>query len=534
MQPIMDNTVDHTTAPQPAEKPPTPEADLTGRTLGDYQVLRRLGQGGMGQVYLAEQVSLRRKVALKLLKSELASNPTSLARFKKEAEAVAQATHANIVQIYAIGEADGIPFMALEYVDGRNLRDFLEKKGTLDLRIALNIMRQVAEALKRASALGIVHRDIKPENILLTDRDEVKVADFGLMRFREATVATLRLTQSGDTLGTPLYMSPEQVEGREIDHRTDIYSFGVTCWHMMAGEPPFTGTTPYEVAFKHVQEEPRPLASLRPDLPAELCLIIHQMMAKDPADRFQTASELLDEICRLQQGETPLARPYRRRSHRQGWLFAASLLLAVLAGAGFAWYRQKAAAQVPVNPGPAATNPADVEVEGILPSQKREQALRAAVEEYLNPQGKTVADTDTGFRLCRDLGICYLDLGRLDEAEKHFERLEKITATPSYQLLGKLGLAIVLALKDKPEESNERFKLLDKQQLFSRLVSFWSDERKGPARKIDAPPALQPWAPPALRYWVVQALRYNQKNGLPDKLVPEMLLKLRDRKPMAP
>src|SRR5262249_18263134 len=153
--------------------------DLTGRVLGDYQVLRRLGQGGMGSVYLAEQVYLKRKVALKVLRAELAANPTALQRFKAEAEAVAGAPHANIVQVYAIGDFEGLPFMALEYVEGRNLREFVARKGSPDVLLALSIMRQVAAALQRAGELGIVHRDIKPENILLTRKGEVKVADFG-------------------------------------------------------------------------------------------------------------------------------------------------------------------------------------------------------------------------------------------------------------------------------------------------------------------------------------------------------------------
>ena len=162
---------------------PSPNApDLTGRTLGEFQILRRLGQGGMGQVYLAEQVSLKRKVALKILRSDLAANPTSLQRFRSEAAAIARATHANIVQVYDIRESDGIYFMALEYVEGRNLSEYLAKKGPPDLLLALSIMRQVASALQRASELGIIHRDIKPENILLTRKGEVKIADFGLSR----------------------------------------------------------------------------------------------------------------------------------------------------------------------------------------------------------------------------------------------------------------------------------------------------------------------------------------------------------------
>src|SRR2546423_4754573 len=256
----------------------SPDIDLTGTRLDDYQILRRLGQGGMGQVYLAEQISLKRKVALKLLRADLAANPTSLARFKEEAFAAAKATHANIIQIYAIGEASGLHYMALEYVEGKNLREYLEKKGPPEILVALSIMRQVASAIQRASEMGIIHRDIKPENILVTRKGEAKVADFGLVPVFSDTGQPLNLTQSGVTMGTPLYMSPEQVEGKPVDFRTDIYSFGVTCYHLLAGQPPFRGTTPFEVALQHVQKEPEPLAAVRPDLPPELCTLVHKMM----------------------------------------------------------------------------------------------------------------------------------------------------------------------------------------------------------------------------------------------------------------
>src|SRR5438445_10385697 len=230
------------TAPTPGATPPRPgPSDLSGQTFGEFFILRRLGQGGMGQVYLAEQLSLKRKVALKVLLPGLAASPSALQRFKAEAEAVARATHANIVQVYNCGEADGLNYMALEYVEGRNLREFVTRKGSPEVLLALSIMRQVASALQRASELGIVHRDIKPENILLTRKGEVKVADFGLSRVREGDRPPLNLTQSGVTMGTPLYMSPEQVQSQPVDARTDIYSFGVTCYHMLTGEPPFRG-----------------------------------------------------------------------------------------------------------------------------------------------------------------------------------------------------------------------------------------------------------------------------------------------------
>src|SRR5262245_15193627 len=285
----------------PTSEPATPPEDYSGRVLGDFELIRRIGVGGMGQVYLARQKSLKRQVAIKVLRADLAANTTALQRFQAEAEAVASLTHAHIVQVYAIAEDQGLHFMALEFVDGRNLRDYLEKKGVPELPMALEVMRQVASALERAGELGFVHRDIKPENILLSKKGEVKVTDFGLSRCF-GTEAPLNLTQSGVTMGTPLYMSPEQVRGHAVDPRSDIYSFGVTCYHMLAGEPPFRGATAFDVALQHVQGDAQPIAALRPDLPPELCAIVHKMMARRPEDRYQSAREVLNDLARLREG----------------------------------------------------------------------------------------------------------------------------------------------------------------------------------------------------------------------------------------
>ena len=312
----MESSQSFTTPPddEPVPLVSSPPNDLTGRTLGEFQLVRRIGQGGMGQVYLATQRSLKRQVAVKILRTDLAANSMALERFKREAESVAQITHANIVQVYTVGEADGLNYMALEYVEGRNLRDFISRKGPPDLSIAINIMRQVAAALQRASELGFVHRDIKPENILLTRKGTVKVADFGLSRCF-VSEQPLNITQSGVTMGTPLYMSPEQVKGHVVDPRSDIYSFGVTCYHMLAGEPPFHGETPFDVALQHVQNEATPLGEVRPDLPPDLCDVVHRMMNKRPEDRYQTAREIRRDLTRLKlDGLSTATR--RRRSSR--------------------------------------------------------------------------------------------------------------------------------------------------------------------------------------------------------------------------
>ncbi len=279
---------------------PSPKVDLSGRQLGDFRLLRRLGRGAMAEVYLAEQCLLRRKVAVKILKPELAEDETYLKRFQREAQAAASLVHANIVQIHEVGHRDAFHFIVQEYVEGQNLHQWLTRSGPADLPHALSIIRQAAAALAKAAEHGVVHRDIKPENILLTRSGEVKVADFGLAQVAREGEAP-DLTQVGITMGTPLYMSPEQVEGASLDPRSDIYSLGVTCYHMLAGSPPFSSDTALGVAVQHLKKEPDKLENLRPDLPAALCRMVHRMLAKDPADRYQSARDLLRDLRRLQQ-----------------------------------------------------------------------------------------------------------------------------------------------------------------------------------------------------------------------------------------
>jgi serine/threonine-protein kinase len=274
---------------------PTLGADLSGRTIGGYRVLRRLGQGAMAEVYLAEQVSLARQVAFKVLRPNLATDATYVQRFDQEARAAAQLVHANIVQIFEVGCVDGVHFIAQEYVQGSNLADVLARQSPPTLARSLAIMRQVAAALDKAAQAGIVHRDIKPENIMLAAGGEVKVADFGLARVYSQET-TSNLTQIGVIMGTPLYMSPEQVEGRPLDPRSDVYSLGVTAYQTLVGEPPFRGETALGIAVQHLKNPPPRLENLRPDLPASVCRIVHKMLEKDPDDRYETARELLREL----------------------------------------------------------------------------------------------------------------------------------------------------------------------------------------------------------------------------------------------
>ncbi len=277
------------------------DVDYTGEMVGEFRLLRKLGKGGMGNVYLAEQTSLGRYVALKLVREDQLDDPTTLERFKTEAMAAASLNHPNIVQVYQIGKVDHTNYIVQEYVQGTNLREWLSKKGPPNLEVAMHIIRQIAIALQKAGEAGIVHRDIKPENIMVTPKGLVKVADFGLARVSNAS--DVNLTQVGVTMGTPTYMSPEQVNGLKADHRSDLYSFGVTCYHLLAGHPPFRGETALSIAIKHVKDEPPALQLKRKDLPKSLCDAVHTLMAKDPAKRYQTAADLLKDLKKVFQNK---------------------------------------------------------------------------------------------------------------------------------------------------------------------------------------------------------------------------------------
>ena len=270
--------------------------DLTNRKFGDYQILRRIGTGAMADVYVAQQISLGRLVAIKVLKPDLSMDETYVKRFVREAKAAASLVHQNIVHIYEVGQYEGYWCIVQEYIQGINLAQLLQQRGAMMPKQALMVMWQVASALELAAKSGIVHRDIKPENILITEKMEIKVADFGLARVDDSSDAELQLTKIGMTLGTPLYMSPEQSEGKTLDHRSDIYSFGITSYHMIAGFPPFRGDTALSVALQHLKAEPEKLELLRPDLPPAMARIIHKMIAKDPSNRYQTLKKLKTDL----------------------------------------------------------------------------------------------------------------------------------------------------------------------------------------------------------------------------------------------
>ena len=265
------------------------------KTISHYKIIEKLGEGGMGEVYLAEDTSLDRKVALKFLPKDYTADANAIARFKREAKAVAKLNHPNIITVYEISEFEDTTFIAMEYVEGSSMRDVI-KEGEMSIDIVTNIATQICEGLNEAHKVGITHRDIKPENILIDRQGRVKVLDFGLAQIKGAN----RLTKETSTLGTLKYMSPEQYKRSKIDHRTDIWSFGVVLFEMLTSELPFRGEYEAALMYSVVNEEPKSLISLRHDTPQNLQQIVSKTLEKDPENRYKNIEDILIELKKTQ------------------------------------------------------------------------------------------------------------------------------------------------------------------------------------------------------------------------------------------
>jgi len=280
------------------------------KSISRYRILEKLGAGGMGEVFLAEDTKLGRKVALKLLDQELTQNRDRLSRFDQEAYAASALNHPNILTIYEMGDEGGRHFIATEFIDGITLRKRLGG-APMDLAEVLDVAIQVAGALEEAHAAGIVHRDIKPENIMIRRNGHVKVLDFGLAKLTErpdqeetdteAVTRALVQTDAGIVLGTSQYMSPEQARGKPIDARTDIWSLGVVLYEMTSGRAPFLGETKTDIIIAIAKTDPAPLARFAPNAPAELEWIIMKALRKDVDERYQTVKELESDLKKLKQ-----------------------------------------------------------------------------------------------------------------------------------------------------------------------------------------------------------------------------------------
>jgi serine/threonine-protein kinase len=262
-----------------------------GRVAGRFVVERLLGSGGMGAVYLARDEQLGEVVALKVIAGSALLDPAAADRFRREASAARRISHSNVVRIHDIGEEQGVLFMSMEYIAGESMSSLLERHGTLPVAQLRSIVAQVCAGLAAAHEAGVVHRDLKPGNILI-DGSNVKIIDFGLARLAHIE----GMTATGMILGTPEYMAPEQIRGKPVDPRTDIYALGAVIYHALAGRPPYSGDSPIAIGFKHCNEQLVPPVQVKADVPLAWSQLVERAMAKDPSHRFAGSAELLAEL----------------------------------------------------------------------------------------------------------------------------------------------------------------------------------------------------------------------------------------------
>jgi len=289
-----------------------PATNLVGQVVADrYHVVKKLGEGGMGQVYLAEHVKMGRRSAIKVMNPSMVHDPDAVARFNREASNASRITHPNVCAIYDFGETpDGLIYLAMEFIEGEPLTDLLERDGALPVPRAVSIFLQVADALQAAHDLDIVHRDLKPDNVMLTRRkgagrgDVVKVVDFGIAKAVGGDQSGQKVTKTGLVVGTPEFMSPEQLSGDTLDGRSDLYSLALVFYRMLSGKLPFEATTVQETMIKRLTDDPAKLAESRPDLsfPPGLQAVLDTALARTPTDRYQTVAKFAADVAAVTGG----------------------------------------------------------------------------------------------------------------------------------------------------------------------------------------------------------------------------------------
>lgn len=275
----------------PADNRPSLE-DCLEKYLGKYRLLKEIGKGGMGEVYLARNEETGQEVALKILPSELTRNAQYVERFRREATAVAKLEHPHIIKVYEIDEQDGVHFFSMEYLGGVTLRSFIDQSGRIPVPEAVAIITDIAGALEFAHSRGIIHRDVKPDNIIAHESGAFKIMDFGIARMEEGT----QLTVTGSIMGTPDYMSPEQASGKKVDLRADIYSLGIVFYEMVTGKLPFNGETAVEVLQMHLKQVPESPKTINPNIPGKLASVINKMIEKQPSDRYASFRHVTNVI----------------------------------------------------------------------------------------------------------------------------------------------------------------------------------------------------------------------------------------------
>ncbi len=299
---------------------------MIGSHLGSYEILEEVGAGGMGRVFKAHQRALDRIVAVKVLLPQFANDEVFVERFLREARSIATLEHPGIVTVYDVGESEGTYYFAMQFLVGRTLDQVISERGPLSAAEAAPILRQVAEALGHAHAAGILHRDVKPGNIFITDKGRVVLTDFGIAWAASQT----RLTMADTSLGSPGYMAPEQVEGKPLDQRSDLYSLGIVFFEMLTGQTPYQGDSAVSVAYQHVQAPVPSVCQINSAVPPEADAITQRLMSKHPDERHDDAAELIEDLDRIARGEVTRAEPATgSRSRRTVGIAIAATLLAL-------------------------------------------------------------------------------------------------------------------------------------------------------------------------------------------------------------
>lgn len=301
--------------PLPTQTIEAPREELTtGSTFaGRYQIIEEIGSGGMGKAYKVLDKEINAKIALKLIKPEIASDKKTIERFRNELKTARDISHKNICRMYDLNKEEDSYYITMEYVDGQNLRALIRQTGHLAVGTALNIAKQVCEGLSEAHRLGIVHRDLKPSNVMIDQNGNARIMDFGIARSLESR----GITGAGVMIGTPEYMSPEQAEAKDIDQRSDIYSFGVILYEMLTGKVPFEGDTPLSIAVKHKTEYPPDPSLYNAQIPNHLRRVILHCLEKDKGKRYQNTGELLLDLKNVEKDLTPAERIYPKRRFKK-------------------------------------------------------------------------------------------------------------------------------------------------------------------------------------------------------------------------
>jgi beta-lactam-binding protein with PASTA domain/tRNA A-37 threonylcarbamoyl transferase component Bud32 len=437
----------------------TPSAGTPGaRRLGRrYELGALVGHGGMAEVYRAADTRLGRDVAVKVLRPDLARDPAFLSRFRREAQSAASLNHPMVVAVYDTGQDNGVtpplPYIVMEYVSGRTLREVLQSEGRITPQRATEIVADVCTALEYSHRAGIIHRDIKPGNVMLTPEGAVKVMDFGIARAIAASTSTVTATAA--VMGTAQYLSPEQARGETVDARSDLYSAGVLFYELLTGRPPFTGDSPVAIAYQHVREDPAPPSTLEPDLPPDLDAVVMKSLAKNPDNRYQSAHEMREDLERVLTGTKVLATPIlaapvpgregpppARHPNRRRLLYAllALVVLAAVVGAALLARNLLAGPQTATVPNVVnSTQDAAVtalQQAGLRPgtTTERESAVQPGLVIEQKPAAGAVVDQDTpvDLVLSRGPGVRSVpDVAGLtqDEATRQLQAMQLQVAT---------------------------------------------------------------------------------------------------------